>query len=226
MNETPLLGEPGKPRRRWRAARWMLLGLLGHGCVLDSDDLCGPGQVIWGDDQRCICGEGLAYTAEGCVPCGANETASTAAGCVCNAGYARPAPAQACAVIPDGIGDACDSNTECLNSAYSHCQLGGVGGGYCTTTGCTGPADCTGGFVCETSASPTYCKRPPFGAGRPCTAPADCADTEATFCDTIVSQSCLVQNCTVTPNDCFAGMECCPIAGLPNLCIPQGACTQ
>jgi hypothetical protein len=36
----------------------------------------------------------------------------------------------------------------------------------------------------------------------------------------------LVQNCTVTPNDCFTGTECCPIAGLPNLCIPQGACTQ
>jgi hypothetical protein len=46
----------------------MVVSLLALGCVLDSDDRCGPNQVIWGKDELCICAEGFAYMPTGCVP--------------------------------------------------------------------------------------------------------------------------------------------------------------
>lgn len=226
--KTLLFGTPLRvPPKRRRMARWAVLGLLAPGCVLDSDDLCGPNQVIWGDDQRCVCAEGTAYTPEGCVACGENEMASPA-GCLCVAGFARPAADQACAPIPAGIGQTCTTDTDCLNPDFARCQVDGANPGYCTSTGCGSRADCPSGYFCNTGASPTYC-RPPEGAGRPCTGPADCAGTDAIFCDTFVSQTCLVQDCNLAPDDCIAGSECCDLTnfGIPlNLCIAAGACIR
>jgi hypothetical protein len=66
---------------------------------------------------------------------------------------------------------------------------------------------------------------PPEGAGRPCTRAEDCAGSEALFCDTVMSQSCLVQDCNLDPDNCHPGMECCDVGfGLPPICIPNGAC--
>jgi hypothetical protein len=210
---------------RRRTAAWLALGLFASGCVLDSDDLCGPNQVIWGDDQRCVCAEGTAYTPTGCVACGANELGS-AAGCVCVEGYARPTPVDACLEIPAGIGDVCRGDADCGNP-YPHCQLGGAEG-YCTSENCTGAADCTGGYGCNTGATPTYCQRPPTGAGKACTSPADCAGGDATFCDVFVTGTCLVQDCNLTSDDCFVGTECCDLSsfGLPPLCVLGGMCQQ
>lgn len=217
---------PSRRRSKWRGVVLALPGLIALGCVLDDDDLCGPNQVIWGDDQRCVCAEGTMYTADGCVPCGANETSSPA-GCTCDAGYARSGPGQPCLEIPAGIGDACASSAECTNPDYPHCELTGAGG-YCTKQNCATPADCSGGFACNLNATPSYCQRPPVGAGQACAVPEDCAGTEAIFCDTIVSGTCLVQDCSLAPDDCFTGMECCDMSAfaLPNLCIPEGQCLQ
>jgi len=202
------------------------MALWAHGCVIDSDDLCGPNQVIWGDDQRCICAPGTAYTPTGCVPCGANEVASPS-GCICSEGYVRPAPGEACIDIPVGIGTPCVTDTECLNPAFAHCQSSAVGG-YCTSAGCSSSIDCSGGYICDTTGSPPFCKRPPVGAGKPCTSPADCAGTEALLCDMFVTQTCLVQDCNLAVDDCFPGSECCDVSafGLPNLCVAEGACQQ
>jgi hypothetical protein len=211
---------------RRRTAAWLALGALASGCVLDSDDLCSENQVIWGDDQRCVCAEGTAYTPDGCVACSANES-SSAAGCVCVMGYARPAPGEACQEIPAGIGDVCSGDAECGNP-YPHCQIAN-GVGYCTSQDCSGAGDCGAGYSCNTGATPTYCRRPPVGAGKACTSPADCAGTEATFCDTFVTQSCLVQDCNLAADDCFAGTECCDLSsfGLPSpLCVLGGMCQQ
>lgn len=206
--------------------RWVVLGLLASGCVLDSDDLCGPNQVIWGDDERCVCAEGLAYTAEGCVACGENELPSPA-GCLCTQGFARSGPGAPCQVIALGMGSACTSDDNCSDPAFPHCQIDPGSSGYCTSTGCTSDAACPSGALCTTGASPTYCRKP-RDAGKPCTMPADCADGDATFCDTFVSQSCLVQNCDLVANNCFTGSECCDVSafGLPNLCVAEGACQQ
>ncbi len=207
-----------------RRALWVVLGALGAGCVYDADDPCGKNQVRWLDHQLCACAEGMAYTPEGCVACGEHQL-PTAAGCVCEAGYGRSVPTDPCAEIPADIGTACSSNAECLNPSFSHCQLSALGG-YCTAANCTSSADCNGGYSCNLTAAPTYCQRPPVGAGLPCTNDAVCADGDALFCDTFVSGTCLVRDCTISPNSCFSGSECCDLTAflLPNLCIPVGQC--
>lgn len=224
MTKTLPFGAPPHRRRYlWRASVFVLLGFVASSCVLDSDDLCGPNQVIWGDDERCVCIEGTAYTPEGCVTCGANEVPSPG-GCLCAMGFVRAAAGQPCQEIPAGIGQSCTNDAGCLNPEYPHCELS-EGPGFCTSVGCTSRADCPSGYVCNTEANPTYC-RPPVGAGRPCTMPQDCAGTDAIFCDTFVSGTCLVQDCDLATNDCHQGTECCDVSafGLPNLCVAQGAC--
>lgn len=217
-----LQGQPPHPMRR--RALWVALGLLGAGCVYDSDEPCGPNEVRWQDSSLCTCADGYAYTIDGCVACGENAVSSPG-GCVCVEGYARTQPTNPCEPIPEGIGTSCTTNAECLNPAFNHCQAS-TSGGYCTGLGCASDADCSGGYSCNLGTSPTFCQRPPQGVGRPCTSDAVCADSEALFCDTFVSGGCLVRDCTISPNSCFAGTECCDLSAflLPNLCIPVGQC--
>lgn len=69
----------------------------------------------------------------------------------------------------------------------------------------------------------------PTGQDEPCQSDADCANFEASFCDIFVTQTCLVPNCTLTPDNCFTGKECCDLTnfGLPfTLCIAAGACVR
>ena len=125
------------------------------------------------------------------------------------------------------LGMACSEAMPCADTTYNHCATSANGLGYCTKTGCTGNADCTGGYACDTSGATAYCKRPPVGAGMSCTSNADCVGTEATYCDTFVQHACLVEGCAVSPNNCFSGTECCDLAaiGIPMpICIPAGAC--
>ncbi|HTV24216.1 MAG TPA: hypothetical protein VMG12_36240 [Polyangiaceae bacterium] len=213
----------GARRRRW--LRWALACLLAPGCVLDTDDRCGPYEVVYGDDERCVCVNGAAYTPTGCVPCGDFEVAGVT-GCVCADGYARPTPEEPCSRQTQGdAGSACSVDAECTNPSYPHCERRASGAGYCTSQGCTTSEACAEGFDCITSASPSVCRLPPEGAGRACTAAADCAGSEALFCDTFQSHTCLVQDCSLDVDDCFPGLECCSVApGVPNICIPSGAC--
>ena len=216
----------GSGTRRRRPRGWAFTALLVGGCLLDPDDLCSSNEVIWGDDERCVCVEGAAYTATGCVLCGPNEVAS-AAGCVCADRFVRTTPDAACTEQdPGDPGSPCSANAACVNPSYPHCELRPSGSGYCTNQGCTADASCAEGFRCITSASPPVCRLPPEGAGRPCASAADCAGSEALLCDTFMSQTCLVQDCNLDPNDCFPGTECCNVApGVPNVCIPAGACS-
>jgi hypothetical protein len=48
----------------------------------------------------------------------------------------------------------------------------------------------------------------PMGLGEPCTSPADCAGTEAEFCDSFVTMSCLVMGCELGGSDCPPGYGC------------------
>ena len=101
---------------------------------------------------------------------------------------------------------------------------GGAGGESGGGDGsCTSSADCEGEDECNNAG---LCISPPSGLLQSCAAPEDCAGNDADFCDTFVQQACLVQGCTVSPNDCFAGFECCDLTafGLPTLCIPEGEC--
>jgi hypothetical protein len=68
---------------------------------------------------------------------------------------------------------------------------------------------------------------PPVGLAKPCTSAADCAGTEATYCDTFVTMGCLVEGCNLEVDDCYTGYECCDLSafGIPlPLCIEEGQC--
>lgn len=210
-------------RGRWLGVLW--LGLLAQavpGCLYDPDQPCSDGMEVYGDKARCVCPAGSVYTATGCVVCGVHEVAGPSS-CDCEDGYSRPAAGEACALTPDGLGDACDPAAPDCPAPYDHCEPSSDSG-YCTST-CETSDDCKGGYACNED---SICQHPPTGLGTPCTTPDDCAGTEATFCDTVVAHSCQVQGCKLDPNDCFSGYECCDLSsfGVPQpLCIPQGACT-
>lgn len=204
----------------------VLLGLVAGACTLDSSDRCGPHQVIWGDNERCVCEEGAALTPTGCVPCGEHEEPG-AMGCVCESGFSRPSADGACEPAPESLGAACSADKACADDTYDYCAMGGSQGDYCTSTGCTSSSECSSGYACVTGAAPSFCKRPPVGLGKSCTSPADCAGLEADFCDTFQSHQCLVQGCSLSPDDCFEGWSCCDLSkfGMPQpLCLPLGAC--
>jgi hypothetical protein len=214
-------------RRAWlRSIALLGSATFAHAaCVYDGDQPCGVGQVLDHEYLRCVCAPGSAYTPAGCVACGANEVAD-AQGCSCVEGYVRPTPDAACEPAPSGLGEACDENSPCADPTYSQCVTS-ANGGYCTNIGCGGPGDCQGGYACDTSAVPSVCRRPPVGQGRSCQTSADCADSEATYCDSFVTHSCLVQGCTLSPDDCFTGSECCDLSGfnVPRpICVAEGTC--
>ncbi|HMA95449.1 MAG TPA: hypothetical protein VKP30_22325 [Polyangiaceae bacterium] len=224
-------GTQPTPRRRWKQTilAFTTLGFAFVGCVYDADQRCGPGMVLEKDgSESCVCATGYAPTPTGCVACGAHETAGPT-GCVCETGYSKASPTEPCTAAPAGLGTPCDASTNpCVDATFNHCHVVSGTAGYCTTQGCTSTAECTGGYMCELTAPPAYCRRPPVGAGTPCDSDAKCAGTEATYCDTSQSKTCVVQGCTLTPDNCFTGTECCDLSiyglKLP-LCVPTGACS-
>jgi hypothetical protein len=227
------------------------------GCVYDANDRCSEHQVVTPDNASCVCASGYSMVEGVCVACGVNEV-SGQSGCVCAPGFGRSsasapcaacgpnaitnasgacecssgyvATATGCEAIATGLGAACaEGSKPCTDATYSTCHSAPPAEGYCTKTGCTVATDCSDGYACDTSAAPAYCRRPPSGAGAPCTSSADCASGEATYCDTYASHSCLVQGCSLAPDNCFPGTECCDLSafGVPQpLCVPQGGCAK
>lgn len=53
----------------------------------------------------------------------------------------------------------------------------------------------------------------PEGLGMSCREDADCAGTEAEYCDTLVTMGCLVVGCTLGGSDCPTGYECQDLSG-------------
>jgi len=208
-----------------------LLGL--SSCLYDSSDRCDSGQAYDAAAGLCVCtGNTIAGVdpdtgSPACVACAEHEVASNDA-CVCEEGYQRPTPDAACANVPDALGLACESDDDCTDATYDTCHVLENGAGYCTNVGCTA-GGCSGGYACDTVAVPTYCARPPNGAGKSCASDTDCADTEATWCDSFVSHVCYVQGCALDGNDC-PGKECCDLAvasgGLlkKTICVDPGTC--
>lgn len=194
-------------------------------CVYEADDACGPHQVLDTVYLRCVCAEGFAFTPEGCVACAENELPG-AQGCSCVEGFARPRPESPCEPVPAGIGEPCGDASPCTDPTHAYCAQSLDGSGYCTKTGCSGSDDCEAGYACDSSVAPSFCRRPPVGQGQPCTSSEDCAGTEATYCDSFNSRSCLVEGCSLSANDCFAGWVCCDLSrfNVPQPICLQGAC--
>jgi hypothetical protein len=219
--------------RPWREAAVLRGAVVGAAgilllcrCVYDPDDRCDPGQVFNG--SACVCPAGAVMQGGGlCVACGANE-APSGNSCECATGFSRPSADAACAPNPANVGTACDTtSTPCTDPVYGYCQVVAGTSGYCTIAGCASSQECTAGYQCDTSGSPSYCRRPPSGLDAPCTSSTDCAGFDATFCDTYSSRQCYVQGCTMSPDNCFPGYACCDLSSLgfaSTLCLPEGSC--
>lgn len=72
--------------------------------------------------------------------------------------------------------------------------------------GASGPGDSDAGESPGPAAEPE--PSGPEGLGTPCTSNADCAGTEATFCDMLITGGCLVEGCALDGTDCAVGYEC------------------
>ena len=201
-------------------------------CLYDSGERCDSDQVYDATAGVCVCtGNTIPGTnadgSPGCVPCGEHELSSHDT-CVCEEGYERPAAGGACALPPEAQGLACESDADCTDATFDTCHLDDGGSGYCTNVGCAS-GECSGGYACDTVATPSYCARPPSGAGQACATDADCAGTEATFCESVITHVCYVEGCALDGNDC-PGKECCdlsvPTGGAikKTICVDLGKC--
>ena len=207
-----------------------VLGL--SSCLYDSSDRCDSTQAYDANAGLCVCtGNTIAGTTPegnpGCAPCAEHEVASNDA-CLCEEGYQRPTPEAACVVVPEALGLPCESDPDCTDPIYDTCHPLDDGSGYCTQVGCAA-GECTGGYACDTIATPSYCVRPADGAGQSCATDDDCAGTEATWCDTFKSHTCFVEGCALGGTDC-PGRECCDLSGpsfgtvKKTICVDSGTC--
>ena len=203
-----------------------LVGLAA--CLYDPDEPCSPFQER-SEGGDCVCEAGAVPRGptEGCQPCGDNEVAAGAT-CACVEGYARPDAGSPCAPVPAGLGVPCQvGGPACADETYDTCHAMDRADGYCTSVGCTGSEECPGDYACTDDGDQRYCKRPPTGQGTPCESAADCAEFEATYCETVLAHMCLVEGCTVSPDSCHEGWTCCDLSTLgldETLCVPEGQC--
>jgi hypothetical protein len=212
--------------KRLSALVWLstLLGAAPSACVYDGDHRCGPHQQLISND-RCACEAGYVPGTEGCIPCGDNERESNGE-CVCVSGYARAAVGAACEAVPAELGAACDTTSApCSLGKYPLCHVTSGTSGYCTN-GCSSASVCDGGYKCHQDGADSYCRRPPLGYGNSCKTDADCSAGEATFCEKIQSNLCLVP-CSAGHSDvCFEGEVCCNFVLFNPICVPSDSCTS
>jgi hypothetical protein len=212
------------------SAAGLLFSLVGLGglssCLYNSKDRCDPGETFDPGSGLCICAGNTIAGDHSCTPCGENEVASDAGTCDCAPGFAR---ANASAACMKGLGNPCSADADCTDPVYNSCHIDSGTTGYCTNLNCATNADCTSGYGCNTKTPPAYCEQPPTGAGMKCMTDADCAGTQATYCENHMSFTCFVQ-CSLTAGDCFPGQECCDLGplsfGLVNkqICVDMGTC--
>jgi hypothetical protein len=198
-------------------------------CLYDPDDVCSSNQELASGQCMCVTGSVPAEDGDGCSPCGPNEVAAGTA-CACVEGYARASEGEPCEPVPTGLGAACDpAGLPCTEGDYGHCQATAAEAGYCTSTGCDTSDDCPSGYACTDDGAVRFCMRPPTGQGHACASSADCADYEATYCETFVAHICLVSGCSLSPDSCHEGWVCCDLSGygvdgLDTLCVEEGSC--
>lgn len=217
---------------RRASALGMLVGFLGSlgvtSCLYDPAARCDSNQRFDSAADLCVCdaAQNLVTGDTGCVPCAEHEVAQNDV-CSCAPGFTRPSDGGACTDSPPALGAPCAKDADCSDATFDTCHSVDGGSGYCTNA-CADSSVCAGGYACDTTATPSYCRRPPLGQGKSCDSDLDCAGSEATWCESFVTHLCLVQNCSLTKNDCFPGKECCDISSfgvMPNpICVDTGTC--
>jgi hypothetical protein len=198
----------------------LALALLPTGCLFDPDDRCGENQVF--EDGACACTDDAAFVDGVCVACDEGEV-PTDAGCVCAAGLA-PSADGGCEESIAGLGRACAGDDDCEPEGASLCLLeDGETEGVCTVGGCETAADCPLEYACDVARDPALCLPPPTGYGAPCESASDCAEFEASYCETLQEKVCLVE-CAADPGLCLGDYACCDYGslGATAVCVPPG----
>jgi hypothetical protein len=195
---------------------WILVGasaFLAAACLLD-DDKCDANQVheTPGFLDYCQCAPGTIPDPKGygCLPCGEHEVVQDTK-CVCDDGYTRASPADACEVIMGQvIGEECSDNSSC-NDPYPYCAADGPEH-YCTQENCTNET-CPNGYTCETVDSGKFCAKLPSGIGEPCTTNEDCTAFDANQCDGF-NKKCVLGGCATGKVKCPSTWACCDLSAI------------
>lgn len=203
-----------------------------NACIVE-DNRCSAHQVRAADNTfySCVCASGYVVSSEGygCVACAEHEEA-VAGKCECSVGYARASDTGRCeAQVGSALGSACSESEPC-SGANPYCAES-KDGAFCTTRGCARNDDCPNGWRCLEADGEKYCGKPPSGFGMNCMSNADCEVTEAHYCETFQSHTCIVNGCAAHPADCPSQFVCCDLSTLigQSLCVPSstlmnGAC--
>jgi hypothetical protein len=197
-----------------------LTGLVVGSCIYDSSHRCGPAMTYVEATRTCVCDDNAIAVRGGCQVCAADEVA-VAGKCACAEGQTKNA-ANVCTVVA-GLGDPCDTATSpCTDATYSYCAArpGGTAG-TCTNT-CASNSGCGAAYTCATWEPEPYC-RTFDGAGATCASPSDCTG-DATYCDTFMTHSCIVADCSLSENDCPRDTMCCDFSGFGLGTLCAGAC--
>lgn len=204
-----------------RPGRYVLLAAALGGCLYDASERCGPAMTFDPVLAACVCDSDAVTTGLGCVPCAPDEIVVNGA-CSCPAGATKNDD-NVCEHVA-GLGDPCVDGTSCTSDVYAVCAPATAGTAASTcTSACTSNADCGGAYTCATWEPVPYC-RPYAGLGKSCGSSADCAGTDAPYCETYQIHSCIVAGCSLETDNCPRDSTCCDFSvyGLGTLCA--GAC--
>lgn len=209
----------------WRLITGVLVCLLAahaaDGCIL-SDTKCDAHQVQSSAElHACTCEPGYVSSPAGygCIACGENEE-TKADKCVCKQGFVRANETAPCEASEGSVlGADCSADQAC-SGENGYCALT-ESEPYCTRQGCTRNDDCPADWRCGKDGDKRFCQKPPQGFGKHCTAAADCAGQEAAFCETLMTNMCIVSDCLPHPGDCPSQSSCCDLTGFvgTSLCV-------
>jgi hypothetical protein len=212
---------PKPPGGRWCALCLPLLfALCAPACLVDLSNRCGENQHYDAANLNCACDADFTLVGSSCVRCGKNAVGSTD-GCVCVDGFSRATPDAVCEALA-ALGQDCKSDADCGDARYGYCRIeANASAGYCTAPNCSSSADCPTDYGCNTRQSPSFCEHPPLGLGQACTMSSDCEGYAASYYETVVAHSCVVNDCKPDPNKCHGDWVCCDISLLSqSLCVP------
>lgn len=196
------------------------------GCLYDADARCRENQELSSSDHTCVCVDGAVQIGNSCVMCAENEVPGDGE-CVCDEGYERNG-AGVCVSALAGFGEACTDDSDCPEVGAERC-VDTDNGSICTVD-CETAADCPSPAGCEIDAAEPFCVPGPSGFDVPCTSTDECAEFDASYCETMLENKCKV-TCKDDPGVCHGDFACCDYSSLIGaaLCISprdleEGAC--
>ncbi len=175
-------------------------------CSFDSDARCGPGQEYSEEFDLCLCASGYAISEDGCEKCGRNEEPGPV-GCQCKEGYELVD--DECEAEDDSDDDPTGDDADDDDSDDDD-SLPMDAGGPATSLegGLEGGVDEPDSVVDASMDPDSDDSMEIDGLGMACTMPEDCEGTDAPYCDTLVTQACLVTGCEIGGSDCPPGYGC------------------